>query len=114
MSFRENLKEAIDYCGIGQKELAYKTKISLRSIESYLREKNASVPVADKAVRIAGALGVTVEYLVTGNDSSQEAASSIELEIRRLVRFLRKLPKNKQNIVIQNAFNLIKILSQPA
>jgi hypothetical protein len=33
MSFRENLKEAINYSGLEQKEVAHKANISLRNIE---------------------------------------------------------------------------------
>ena len=112
MSFKDNLREAIDYCGIEQKELAYKAKISLRNIENYLRE-NASIPSADKAVRIAQVLGVTVEYLVTGKNSPENLASS-DPEIQKLVRTIKKMPKNKQTVVIQNALNLAGILPQSA
>jgi transcriptional regulator with XRE-family HTH domain len=88
MSFRENLREAIDYSGLGQKELAHKANISLRNIENYLRE-NASIPSADKAVQIAQVLGVTVEYLVTGNDSAKKISNSnIEPEIDHETRQL--------------------------
>jgi transcriptional regulator with XRE-family HTH domain len=70
MSFRDNLREALDFSGMEQRELAVKTGISLKTIENYVK-KDSSVPSADKAVLIAQALGVTVEYLVTGNDSKQ-------------------------------------------
>jgi len=109
MSFRENLREAIDYSGLEQKEVAYKANISLRNIENYLRE-NASIPVADKAVKIAQVLGVTVEYLVTGKNPSVKVPFSINQEIQELIRNIEKLPRNKQRIVIQNALNLAKIL----
>ena len=109
MSFRENLREAIDYCGLEQKELAHKAKISLRSIENYLRE-DGSIPLADKAVQIAQVLGVTVEYLVTGTDPSKKNSASIEPEIdneiRQLIKAIKNLPKAKQRIVIKNALNL--------
>ena len=110
MGFRENLREALDYSGLEQKELAYKADISLRNIENYLRE-NASIPVADKAVKIAQALGVTVEYLVTGKNLPVEAALAANLEFKNLIHNIKKLPKNKQSIVIQNALNLAEILS---
>ena len=109
MSFRENLRETIDFCGMEQKELAYKANISLRNIENYLRE-NASIPVADKAVKIAQVLGVTVEYLVTGKNSSVETVSSVDPEMKTLIQNIKKLPKEKQVIVIQNALNLAKNL----
>ena len=111
MGFRENLREAIDFCGLEQKELAHKANISLRNIESYLR-KNGSIPAADKAVQIAQVLGVTVEYLVTGKNSSMDAHLPIDPEIKKLILSIRKLPKNKQQIVIQNALNLAGILLQ--
>ena len=114
MSFKENLREAIEYCGLGQKELAHKANISLRNIENYLRE-NASIPSADKAVQIAQVLGVTVEYLVTGNDSEKKNPTSIEPEIdhdiRQLIRAIKLLPVAKQRIVLNNALNLARIIN---
>ena len=47
------------------KELSVRTGISVDTISSYLK-KNGSIPTADKAVRIAEALQVTVEFLVNG------------------------------------------------
>jgi transcriptional regulator with XRE-family HTH domain len=109
MSFRENLREAIDYCGLEQKELADKANTSLRNIQNYLRE-NGSIPSADKAVQIAQVLGVTVEYLVTGTDSPKKNSASIEPEIdneiRQLIKAIRNLPKAKQRIVLKNALYL--------
>jgi transcriptional regulator with XRE-family HTH domain len=115
MSFRENLREAIDYSGLEQKELAYKAKISLRNIENYLRE-NASIPSADKAVLLAQALGVTVEYLVTGEDLTKKilvaCESEIDYEIRQLIRTIKNLPADKQRIVIKNALFLTGIIKE--
>ena len=111
MGFRENLREAIDFSGLEQKELAYKANISLRNIENYLCE-NASIPAADKAVQIAQVLGVTVEYLVTGKNFPVEAVLSIDPEIQKLIILMKKLSKNKQHIVIQNALNLTGVLLQ--
>ena len=111
MSFRENLREALDYSGLEQKELAYKANVNLRNIENYLREY-ASIPSADKAVQIAQALGVTVEYLVTGKNPPEKDYRFIDPEIWKLVRLIKKLPKNKQPIVIKNAIHLAEILSK--
>ena len=111
MGFRENLREALDYSGLEQKELAYKANVKLRSIENYLRE-NASIPMADKAVQIAQVLGVTVEYLVTGKNPPKEDYIFTDPEIRKLARVIKKLPKNKQPIVIKNAIHLAEILSK--
>jgi len=109
MAFKENLRDAIEYSGLEQKELAYKSGIPLRSIENYLRG-NASIPSAEKAVRISHVLGVTVEYLVTGKNSHGETYPPINADIQKLIQHIEKLPKDKQYIVIKNALNLVQIL----
>jgi len=115
MSFRDNLRETINFCGLEQKELARKADISLRNIENYLRD-NASIPSADKAVKIAQALGVTVEYLVTGTDSQNNSSASnlkgIDNEIQQLLKSLKSFSKAKQRIVIKNALNLCEMLKK--
>ena len=115
MGFRENLRETIDFCGLEQKELAHKTNISLRSIENYLSD-NSSIPSADKAVKIAKVLGVTVEYLVTGIDTSTKSSvpsiHGIDEEILQLLKLLKKFPKAKQRIIIKNTLGLFKILNE--
>jgi transcriptional regulator with XRE-family HTH domain len=113
MSFKDNLREVIDYCGLEQKELAHKAGISLRNIQNYLRE-NASIPSADKAVQIAKVLGVSVEYLVTGIDSSGKNTLGLEIdhEIRRLIKTIKSLPADKQRIVIKDALYLAGILKE--
>lgn len=68
MSFKRRLKEEISYQDIRLKELAAKANLSLRTLESYVDAKER-MPAADVAVRLAQALDVTVEYLVTGSDS---------------------------------------------
>jgi len=52
MSFRDNLRETLDYMGMEQKELASKTGLSLKTIENYVK-KDSSLPTVDKAVTIA-------------------------------------------------------------
>ena len=71
-NFRRNLREELDYQGLTVKELAAKSMVAKGAIDSYLG-KQASMPPADSAVRIAAALGVTVEYLVNGQDIEKES-----------------------------------------
>jgi len=112
MSFRDNLREAIDYCGIEQKELAHQSGIGLRSLESYLRE-NSSIPSADKAVKIAQVLGVTVEYLVNGDKSSNKTLSSTtEPEMQHFIQAIKDIPVNKQRIVMKIAVYIAEILKK--
>lgn len=68
MGFKENLRDEISYQGLMVKEVADKAGIKAGSLSNYLKE-NSSIPAADVAVKIAQALNVSVEYLVTGKDS---------------------------------------------
>jgi transcriptional regulator with XRE-family HTH domain len=70
-NFRKILRDELDYQGLTVKELAAKSSVAKGAIDSYLG-KQASMPPADVAVRIAAALGVTVEYLVNGPDGNRE------------------------------------------
>lgn len=70
MDFHKRLKEEIEFADLRYKELAEKSGVPERALYNYVASKNPSMPPADVAVKIANALGVTVEYLVTGKDSS--------------------------------------------
>jgi transcriptional regulator with XRE-family HTH domain len=91
MGFAENLKQELIYKGMLKKELADKAGIQKRAIDTYVRTR-ASMPAADVAVKIAKALGVTVEYLVTGEDSpTPKEVSRISHSILNLNKRDRKL-----------------------
>jgi transcriptional regulator with XRE-family HTH domain len=106
MSFRENLKEALDFNDMEQKELAAQTGISLKTIENYLKQ-DSSMPSADKAVHIAQALEVSVEYLVTGGEDYREKPHvTLNPELRRLLKSIERLTKRDQHIVIDTALHL--------
>lgn len=65
MSFKDNLKVELSYQDIHIKELAKRTGISANTLGNYLTGHN-SIPNAESAFKIAQALNVSVEYLVTG------------------------------------------------
>ena len=64
-NFADRLREEIEYLGFTRNELALRADIKKRALDMYLGTQG-SMPPADVAVRIAKALNVTVEYLVTG------------------------------------------------
>lgn len=70
MGFKENLKEQLSFSGMYVKELAAASGVKKQTIDSYLNV-NSCMPSADAAVAIAKALGVSVEYLVTGGESKR-------------------------------------------
>jgi transcriptional regulator with XRE-family HTH domain len=112
MGFRENLKETLEQHDIQQKELAAQAVISLRSLESYLRE-DSSMPSADKAVRIAQALGVSVEYLVTGSESqNKKSPALLSPDFRSFAQLTEHLPKKDRLFVLENAKRLAEFLKE--
>ena len=82
--FRDNLKEQIEYKGLIIKELAAKTGISKRTIDTYV-DNRAVIPNAEVAVKLARALDTTVEYLVTGTE--ERAGSFADMHQRNYHKY---------------------------
>ena len=108
MSFRDNLRETLDFLYIGQKELAAKTGLSLKTIENYLK-KDSSIPSADKAVLIAQALGVTVEYLVIGKNNAKNTTIGIQTKNKEIIDILQKLDNYNHKVVTAIAKALLNL-----
>ena len=86
--FKTNLRAELDYQGLTVKELSLKSGIPQGTLNCYLGVR-ASMPPADIAVRIANALGVTVEYLVSGKEIKQEKV--FDYNIRSIIQILPEL-----------------------
>jgi transcriptional regulator with XRE-family HTH domain len=93
MGFRDNLKQELSFSGMLVKELAVVSGVQKRALDTYLLSENASMPPADTAVKIARALGVSVEYLVTGEETV------IPVDVRQTVRNLLQLNKKERKAV---------------
>lgn len=91
MDFKTRLKEEMEYKGIQHKELAAMADIKPRALLTYVAS-NPSMPPADVAVKIAKALGVSVEYLVTGEDFLHNSKYA---EIQEIVKDLSSLNKEQ-------------------
>jgi transcriptional regulator with XRE-family HTH domain len=105
MGFKENLKSELAYSGMLVKELAALSGVNKRTIDNYLNTHNC-IPSADAAVRIAAALGVTVEYLITGNERQERGPSQPVPDSRAILKNLEALNRRDRKIVL----NLIKSL----
>ena len=101
MGFGENLKQELTYNGMLKKELSAASGVHKRSIDTYVRTR-ASMPPADTAVKIAKALGVTVEYLVTGEDPSMPK------EVSKISRSILNLNKRDRRLITL----LVKAMSE--
>jgi transcriptional regulator with XRE-family HTH domain len=89
--FSKRLRSEIEYIGLNQKEFAAKAGIKKRALDAYLRAQQ-SMPPADTAVKIAAALGVSVEYLVTGKEYRKSIDISPYLQFRDILDDLALLP----------------------
>ena len=97
MGFKENLKSELAYQNMLVKELAALSGISKHTLDNYLCVRGY-MPSADAAVKIARTLGVSVEYLVTGEENSQDK-SSLGPEIRSLVQNFKLLSEDDRKMI---------------
>ena len=93
MGFGENLREALEFADIRQIELSIKTGINIKSIENYLRNDSTTIPSADKAVKIARVLGLTVEDLVDGYDRKKSDEKDAQYRKSKIFNTVSQLDK---------------------
>lgn len=96
MNFSENVHFELESKGMLIKELSATTGISENTLKSYLKSDSAE-PKATNAVAIANALGVSVEYLVTGKNAKGENFSA---KTRLAAQIFESLPQNDQDSVM--------------
>jgi len=100
MGFRENLKAELSFSGLLVKELAARTGLKKHTLDNYLCTRGR-MPSADAAVRIARVLGVSVEYLVTGQETAGNKASAIfSPEIRYIAGIAENLKPDYRKIAM--------------
>ena len=98
MGFKDHLKAELAYQDILVKELAARTGISKHTLDNYLNVREYT-PSAESAVKIAQALGVSVEYLVTGEENIKERLS-FGPEIHFLVQNFKLLSENDRKMIL--------------
>ncbi len=99
-NFWERVDEELEYKGMNRKSLATEVGFNLGNIGKGIQL--GSSPSADTAVKIAKVLNVSVEYLVTGQDSSLKK-ENLDLhryrEYSSLISQLDSLPENQKELV---------------
>jgi transcriptional regulator with XRE-family HTH domain len=106
MGFRENLKRQLEYSGMLVKELAVRSGVKKKTLDSYLGNRGYK-PSVEAAVNIAKALGVSVEYLVNGIENKNvRQLSSLPPDIQEIVLASEKLPTKDRSILL----NLARLL----
>lgn len=107
MGFKENLKAELEYQGMQLKELSSKCGISKNTLGNYLTG-HKSLPSVENGVKIAQALGVSVEYLVNGDFAEENFANSCPLKYRKIIENLETLDDADLNAVQALVFSLQK------
>jgi len=100
MGFRENLKYQLEYANMTVKELSAISGIKKKTIESYLGSQGYN-PSVNTAFSIAKALGVSLDYLLTGNTAFNERAfTTLPRDIQEIVHIAERLSAKDREIFL--------------
>lgn len=106
MGFREFLKDEMDYQGLTTRELAEKSGVSKRTIDHYLMS-NPQEPSVTNAYKIAQALGVSIEYLLTGQE--YKSLFPVTGELLTFMEKYNALQNEHRNLITQLTETLHKL-----
>lgn len=104
LSFSNTLRQLRKNKDWSQGQLAQKAGIDLQKISKY--ERGVSSPPITTLVKIAAALGVSLDYLVTGRNTSAEKMKNAQLIER--IEEIEKLPTEYQDTLISVLDSFIK------
>ena len=112
--FWKRVDEELEYKGMNRIELARRCEFSVTNIGQGI--KLQSCPAADTALKIADALGVSVQYLVNGtkspasakNDQNTQEELRLSRKYRRLLEQCETLSPQKTELLSLIADNLEK------
>jgi len=104
-SFRENLRNELNFQNITVKELSIRTGIPIATLDCYLGSR-ATVPSVDAAYKIAQALQVSVEYLVTGENTGTASLSGKKIS-QDIINWIESLSPEQRRAV----YNMISIFA---
>ena len=96
--FRKRLKDVMTFKDITTQELAEKSGVKKGTIDHYLMS-NPQEPGIYKAMRLAEALDVSMEYLVMGREKT--GASTASNDVEALVRDFSMLTRKQKDAVMQ-------------
>jgi transcriptional regulator with XRE-family HTH domain len=100
MGFKENLKSELRFSGMLVKELAAKSGVNKYSLDNYLNARG-QIPSVEVGYRIARALGVSVEYLITGEEIKDgKEIVKFDTDIRTIAQLAEQLDDKNRKFVI--------------
>lgn len=102
MDFRTRLRDQIKFSGLLDKEVAKKAGITKHAMDTYVGSRGC-MPSADIAVRLAKVLGVTVEWLITGENTAMPQS-----DIQTLIHYFSHLDEHDKKMILLLAENMYK------
>ncbi len=97
MSFGERLKKVRQEKGLSQSELGKMVDIHYTQIGRY--ESKGAKPSSEVLSKIANALGVTSDFLISGSNEEQAEAFLNDRELLNQFKRVEQLPESKKSIV---------------
>lgn len=89
--FAENLLNLMEQKNLKKSDLSREAGISYTTLDSWLKRED-SLPKIDVCFKVAKYLGVTVEYLITGESEEPKAIDPLIAKIQKLT------PEQKEDI----------------
>ena len=109
VNFWQIVLDELEYQGKTRKWLAAEANFDVSTIGSGL--KRNGLPLVDLALRIASALKVPVEYLVTGNDSNTK--KQIETDsLQRTIKEMLSIPGEHLDPIKQIIHNTAELFKE--
>ena len=102
MNFSENLHFLLESRGILIKELSAQTGISENTLKTYLRT-NCVEPTLSKALLIANALNVSLEFLAYGTEIAENQGKKLPDDAKKLLSATEGFSKEDFHILLATA-----------
>lgn len=103
MSFKDRLRDEIEFRGLLVKEVSSAVGISNSTFLSYIDARGV-LPNVETAVKIANYLGVSVEYLVESNTKDiKKSDEQLSPNERKLITTFKNLSEYDQNVILSLA-----------
>jgi transcriptional regulator with XRE-family HTH domain len=99
-NFRENLRNELNYQGVTVKELSARTEIPISTLDCYLGTR-ATVPSIDAALKIAQALQVSIDYLITGETNTEKSQLKLSKEAQEIIYWVKNLNTEQCKAIIK-------------
>lgn len=98
MGFWDNVVKELDYLGMTNKSLAERCGFDASNIGRGIRL--GSSPSVETAVKIAKALDVSVEYLVSENEIDLKTPQALGKKYYKTLSYLDTMPEKQRNSII--------------